>query len=287
MIAACGTAERLLGRHAEARARLERALDELPDRAVPGGVLLMMELAADGFLQTDYAGMWEWGRKGLAVAQTMDDAPTLAASTAFAALADAFVGLIDDAQRHCDEAAALVDALPDELLAQRVDAGMHLMGAELHLDRFEAALRHGRRALDVGRATAQGMLFPILLPALGACYEQLGRLKESAELLDGGIEAARLSGNRQALSLALMNRSMVANTAGDIELALACGEESLALAAGLGNQLPYGIRGLRARARADARRQAGPRARAAAAAAAAARSCRGCRARGAPAATSC
>ena len=79
---------------------------------MPGGVLLMMELAADGFLQTDYAGMWEWGRKALAVAQTMDDAPTLAASTAFAALADAFVGLIDDAQRHCDEAAALSTRCP-------------------------------------------------------------------------------------------------------------------------------------------------------------------------------
>ena len=38
MIAACATAERLLGRHAEARARVERALDELPDRAVPDAV---------------------------------------------------------------------------------------------------------------------------------------------------------------------------------------------------------------------------------------------------------
>ena len=202
--------------------------------------------------------MWEWGRKGLAVAQTMDDAPTLAASTAFAALADACVGLIDDAQRHCDEAAALVDALPDELLAQRVDAGMHLMGAELHLDRFEAARRHGQRALDVGRATAQGILFPILLPALGACYEQLGRLKESAELLDGGIEAARLSGNRQALSLALMNRSATANTAGDVELALACGEESLALARRARQPAAVRVRGLLARPRAAARRRARP-----------------------------
>ncbi len=256
MIAACGTAERLLGRHAEARARLERALNELPDRAVPGGVLLMLELAADGFLQTDYAGMWEWGRKGLAVAQTMDDAPTLAASMAFASFADACVGLIDDAQRHCDEAAALFDSLPDELLAQRVDAGMHLMGAELHLDRFEAARRHGQRTLDVGRATAQSMLFPILLPALGACYEQLGRLKESAELLDGGIEAARLSGNRQALSLALMNRSMVANTVGDIETGAGVRRGVTGTRDRARQPAALRIRGLRARPRADARRQA-------------------------------
>jgi DNA-binding CsgD family transcriptional regulator len=243
MVAACAGAERLLGRHSQARARVERALEELPDRAVPGGVLLMMELAVDAFQQTDWAAMWEVGRKALAVSRTLDDAPTLAASTAFVAFADACVGLIDDAQRHCDEAAALVDALPDELLAQRVDAGLHLMGAELHLDRFEAARRHGQRALEVGRATGQSMLFPILLPALGACYEQLGRLAESAELLDGGIEAARLSGNPQALSLALMNRSAIANTAGDFDTALACGEESLAIAAGLGNRLPSAFAG--------------------------------------------
>ncbi len=243
IVAACAAAERLLGRHTEARMRVERALDELPDRAVPGGVLLMMELSVDAFLQTDYAAMWELGRKALAVSHTFEDPPTLAASTAFAAIADAFVGMVDDAQRHCDDAAALVDALPDELLAQRLDAGLHLMGAELHLDRFEAARRHGQRTLDIGRATGQGILFPILLPALGACYEQLGRLKESAELLDGGIEAARLSGNRQALSLALMNRSATANTAGDIETALACGEESLAIGASLGNRLPSAFAG--------------------------------------------
>ncbi|HEX6023689.1 MAG TPA: AAA family ATPase [Solirubrobacter sp.] len=243
IVSACAAAERLLGRHTEARLRVERALDELPDRAVPGGVLLMMELSVDAFLQTDYPAMWELGRKALAVSQTFEDPPTLAASTAFAALADAFVGMVDDAQRHCDEAAALVDALPDELLVQRLDAGLHLMGAELHLDRFEDARRHGQRTLDLGRATGQGVLFPILLPALGACYEQLGRLKESAELLDGGIEAARLSGNRQALSLALMNRSATANTAGDIDTALACGEESLAIGAMLGNQLPSAFAG--------------------------------------------
>ena len=70
------------------------------------------------------------------------------------------------------------------------------MGAELHLDRFERGRAHGQRTLDVGRATGQGFLLPALLPALGACYELLGRLDESAALLEGGIEAARLSGNR-------------------------------------------------------------------------------------------
>ena len=60
---ACATMERLLGRHAEARARVERALDALPDRGVPEAVLLMMELAADGFFADRLERMWEWARK--------------------------------------------------------------------------------------------------------------------------------------------------------------------------------------------------------------------------------
>ena len=237
LIGACATIERLLGRHAEARARLERGLDALPDRAVPDAVSLMMELAGSGFFRADFESMWEWARKALAVARELDDPPGLAASTAMAAMADAFVGLIDDAQRHCTEAAALVDALPDEQLALRIDAGLYLMGAELHLDRFARAREHGRRAVAVGRATGQGFLFPALVPALGSTNEILGRLAESVEVIEGGIEAARLSSNAQALSLALMNRCMTANTAGDTELALRSGEKSLELAEGLDNSL--------------------------------------------------
>lgn len=243
MIAGCATAERLLGRYDEARARVRRGLDELPDQAGREGVLLMAELAVDGFLRTDWPLMWEWGRKALAAARTLDDPPALAASTAMAALGDAFAGRIDDAQRHCDAASRLVDALPDEQFAQRVDAGLHLMGAELYLDRLADALRHGQRALDVGRATGQGNLFPILVPALGACYELCGRVPESAALLDDAVEAARLSGNRQALSLALMNRCATTLSLGDLEAARAYGEEALAVARDLGNQLARSFSG--------------------------------------------
>ena len=151
--------------------------------------------------------MWEWTRKALAVARELGDPPLVAATTALAATADAFAGLIDDAQRHCDAGREQFDALTDEQLAQRLDAGLFLAGAELHLDHFERARAHGQRTLDVGRATGQGFLLPALLPALGACYEVLGRIEESAALLEGGIEAARLSGNAQGHSLALMNRS--------------------------------------------------------------------------------
>ena len=97
--------ERLLGRHDEARRRVERALDELPDRGVPEAVYLMIELAADGFYAADFTRMWEWARKSLTLARELGDPPTLASSTALTGFADACVGLIEDAKRHTVDAA--------------------------------------------------------------------------------------------------------------------------------------------------------------------------------------
>ena len=63
---------------------------------------------------------------------------------------------------------------------------------------------------------------------------QAGR---GGELLDGAIEAARLLGNTQALVWSLLNRSLAALAAGDVELALATAEESVDLSADAGREL--------------------------------------------------
>jgi DNA-binding NarL/FixJ family response regulator len=54
-------------------------------------------------------------------------------------------------------------------------------------------------------------------------------LVEAAELLDGGIEAARLLGNTHALVWNLLSRSAGALRSGDVELALATAQESFDL----------------------------------------------------------
>ena len=127
------------------------------------------------------------------------------------------------------EAAALVDSLSDDQLAMRLDAAAWLAGAELYLDQYANADAHARRALAVARATGQGELFLILAQALGGVLRVRGKLAEAGELLEGGIEAARLSGNTQALVSSLWSRSAVALAAGDVELALANAQESVDL----------------------------------------------------------
>ena len=64
-----------------------------------------------------------------------------------------------------------------------------------------------------------------------------GQLVEAAELLDNAVEGARLSGNVQALAGNLVNRSLTALAAGDLETALATAEENFELTEGLDQSL--------------------------------------------------
>jgi DNA-binding NarL/FixJ family response regulator len=74
---------------------------------------------------------------------------------------------------------------------------------------------------------------PGLTQALGAMLIRTGRLDDAVELLDGAVDAARLTDNAAALSWALGNRCNAAVVQGDGPTALAMGEETIAVTAGL------------------------------------------------------
>ena len=90
-----------------------------------------------------------------------------------------------------------------------------LAGVELYLDRYAEADAHANRALAVARATGQGELFlrprPRPWAGSGASGASWPRPRE---LLDGGIEAARLLGNTHALVWNLSGRSAAALRSG-------------------------------------------------------------------------
>lgn len=233
VIAACAGVEHLMGHHASAHARLATALEQLPDPASADATALMLDLAADAFFQADYAEMREWGLRALAAAASGGHAPLLAGAGALLSEAGAYVGRIDEAERHRAEAAAIIEALSDEELATRLDAISHLVGADIYLDHYQEALTFAERGLAVGRATGQGVLFPLLTQFKGVSLVMLGRLEEAAEVFDGTVDAARLAGNAQILVWAQFDRAWTATFAGDLELAVRTGEEALDLARGL------------------------------------------------------
>jgi DNA-binding NarL/FixJ family response regulator len=85
----------------------------------------------------------------------------------------------------------------------------------------------------VARATGQGELLLVLVATLGGVWRLRGKLAEAGELLEGGIEAARLLGNTHALVWTLLGRSAAALQAGDVELALAAAQEAVDLSGDL------------------------------------------------------
>jgi DNA-binding CsgD family transcriptional regulator len=174
-----------------------------------------------------------WARRAVAAATPLGDRALLAAALALRAWASAVADDGEQAQTHCDQATELVDELSDEEVARRLDALAHLASADLFLDRFEAATRHAQRALEICRATGQGEQFPLVVVWLGTSLWIQGRPLEAGELFDGAVEAARLAGNVQSLASNLLNRSYAAIAAGDLDVALATGEESFELEEGM------------------------------------------------------
>jgi DNA-binding CsgD family transcriptional regulator len=215
----CARVEHLLGLHEQAHERLLAALDELPDAGTPDGVSLMIELVMDGMHRMNYAAMHEWGARALAAAERLDDPALRAAALAAAARGSAVGGRNAEATERHAAAAELIDNLPDNVLARRLDALATLAGAELYLHLWDDAHAHAERAIAIGRRTDQGQQFPLLYAILGMTNYFRGRARETVDALDGAVEAARLSGNAQTLAWSLYPRAMAALALGDLATA--------------------------------------------------------------------
>jgi DNA-binding CsgD family transcriptional regulator len=225
--ATCARVEHLLGRHEQAHDRLVRALEELPGEPTPEGVALMIELTMDGLHRMNYAAMHDWGQRAAEAAEQVEDPALRAAALAAAARGAAFAGRTSESVGVHAAAAALIDDLPDRVLARRLDALAFLAGAELYMHLWSQSHRHAERAIAIGRATGQGQQFPLLYAILGITGYFHGRSAELLDVLDAGIEAARLTGNAQTLTWSLYPRAMSALALGDLATALSAAQEAV------------------------------------------------------------
>jgi ATP/maltotriose-dependent transcriptional regulator MalT len=229
LTAACAGVEQQIGRHDEAHNRLVAALEELNDRRSEAGVALMVALATEGFHRMTYGTMKTWGTEAVAAAAPLGNRMLLASAEAVLAMGCSFTLDREGAEEHCRAAARIVDAMADEELAVRLDAVGHLAGTELYLERFEETAVHAGRGVAAGRAAGRTDVFPTLFPCLGTAHWVAGRLAESIDVLDGAVEAARLTGNDHSVAWSLLNLSLAALMQGDLELALRSGQESVDL----------------------------------------------------------
>ena len=226
LTALCAAVEHWLGRHADAHARLERAWAELPDRSGAAAAALQVELAVDGLYEMDLDGAVQRGRDALGTARAVGDRALHALAASAACLCEAAAGNVDAAREHHADALARVDGLADAELAPRLEALYYLGWAENYLERWADAIRHVDRGIAIARATGEGRLLVPMMLIKGYPFEFGGRCAEAIELCEAAVEASRVSGNDHYLFWSLFELGWAHYHAGNLDEAIAAGEES-------------------------------------------------------------
>lgn len=225
--------ERQLDRPHEARALLLDELRRIPDSRSPEAVPLRMRLVAERMMRVDF-------RAAQAVLDLMphgseDWEPSLeVAVAAFRPMPAYAAGQIKDAVRYLEVADELVNAAPDEHLADWMDAIAWLCWAETMMGRFRSAAQRFHRAAAVARATGQSYIVTNLMAGLARANVLLGRLQEAAAAAEEAVEEARLLRSGQQMGFALTQQSLVAGWSGDQDAALRHADEAVQVGAGVG-----------------------------------------------------
>jgi ATP/maltotriose-dependent transcriptional regulator MalT len=208
--------EHLRGSLDVAHGRLEAALADLPDDSDAEELALVITLAVDAFHRRDVDAVRRWGGRAEELGRAGGRPAHAAAGLALCALVDALVGDVEAALRRCDDAARLFDDLPNDQLADCLEAAQFIGLAEMYVERYEQAAAHGRRGIAVARATGQVQRVSVLAISQGFATAMLGRLHEARELLDGAVESTRLLDSDFALAWVMMNAALVDLLAGNL-----------------------------------------------------------------------
>ena len=226
LTALCAAVEHWQGHHEDAHRRLARAWEEVEDRDTAEAAALQIELAIDGLYELDFEQTLAMGRGALATAREVGDRALLAAAAAALALGEAAAGEIASAREHHAEALALIEQLSDAELAPRLEALYYLGWTENYLERYDDAIAHVDRGIAIARATGEGRLLLPMMLVKGYPFEIQGRMAEAVELCETAIEVARLSANPHYLFWALFELAWALYYSGDLDGAIAAGEES-------------------------------------------------------------
>jgi ATP/maltotriose-dependent transcriptional regulator MalT len=230
-IAQCAVMERYLGHSPEAAALLRRELSRSPGPRPKQTVSLRLALGMSKLLTASYPQVREDVVEAVAVARHHSDSSGEAAALALAALGDAYEGRTETAARFADEAAALIDALSDPVLADACEALVWLAWAETLLERYSDTERHLARGLDIARRGGQVFVLPHLLTNRALVHLYTCRLPSALDAVDEAESIARATGSADLIAFTLAVKTLVlllSRPLGDKE-ALATGEEAVAL----------------------------------------------------------
>ncbi|MFI7600191.1 LuxR C-terminal-related transcriptional regulator [Actinoplanes sp. NPDC049681] len=188
--------EQLLGRHAEADALLRRQFRE--PHAEPASAL-----AGAAILRSDPAAALRWST--VVLGHTADGIHRAAASAIRLLAGRMGDGVADDS--GLDEAADVLDAMPDDELVTVLHLAGWVAEAELAAERLGAALRHTDRMLAVAAAADRSDALAALHGIAARARVLTGDLRGAAGALDRADDAARRSGSPARLAEATAARA--------------------------------------------------------------------------------
>jgi DNA-binding NarL/FixJ family response regulator len=226
----CVTVERLLGRYTEARAMLEREWRRVAGTDAYSAATLRVALAVGECVERERRPERDRGPEAVAAARETGDAGLLATALSVAALID--LAVLADGQEHTDqldEAARLLDGLPDGDLIRDIEATFWLGWAEASADRLAAAARHVGRGLQLARASGQTHVLAPLNAIRGMVHAYLGELAEATTCFQDSLEAAELTGSDELRVMALTFGCWITTWRGDLADAMRLGKEALAI----------------------------------------------------------
>ncbi|HTB50111.1 MAG TPA: AAA family ATPase [Solirubrobacteraceae bacterium] len=221
--------DELLGSHKVGRGLLLEELSKLSDQHGREAADLKRELAFTYFMDADWEAMGGWARQALG-----DECEGMVRVGALAALALAEFGLgeLDSIRRWVSEAADIFDGLTDaEITAHHPAIATWLGWAEICTERFDDAVRHSRRSIDISRTAGQRHMTVALAVVQGQALALKGSGEELSAVADAATEAALMTSSDLFLSWAMTLRCQVSMQAGDLHAAVGFGERAVGAAA--------------------------------------------------------
>ena len=222
----CAAVEHWLGRHEAAHRRLFEAWEQLEDRSSAVAAALQIELSIDGFYGLNHQQTVGMGRGALDTARTLGDRALIGAAASALSVSEAAAGHIGDAREHLEEAISHIDQISDAELAPHQEALCYLAWAENYLERFDDAIAHADRGIRIGRETGEGRVLAPMMLVKGYPFELQGRMAEAVELCETVVEATRVSANPHYHFWALFELGWAHYYSGNLDAAIAAGEES-------------------------------------------------------------
>jgi DNA-binding SARP family transcriptional activator/tetratricopeptide (TPR) repeat protein len=220
------TMEWALGRYEEATALLLRELADQDGQVNPETATLELGVAVVALRTNDFSTAIDWGERALRSAERIGDPPQTTAVRALLALAHTFAG---DARStdYLDLVVEVLDDTDDQQLAGQLDTLVMMGWTEMLHERYDSALGHLGRGLELSRRTGQSLVLADLFAASAYAHMWLGRLDKAATYADDALEAASLVGSSEPRSLAEVVSAAVLMWRGDFAGARKICEESL------------------------------------------------------------